>query len=151
LSILKIVLVPVILGLIVKKFLPRFADRAQQFTPSISILAIMAIIACVVALNVDSILTMGIVILIAVILHNLLGLTLGYAIAKLTRQDIKSCRAISIEVGMQNSGLGAVLAHTHFSPVTALPSAIFSIWHNISGAILASIWSRKSKKEMNSN
>lgn len=145
LSILKIVLVPVILGLIAKKTLPGFTEKAGPLTPSVSILAIMAIIACVVALNVDHIFGLGIVILMAVILHNGLGLTLGYLIAKLTGQDVESCRAISIEVGMQNSGLGAVLAHTHFSAVTALPSAIFSIWHNISGAVLASIWSRKSE------
>ena len=146
LSILKIVLVPVILGLLVKTYLPRFAEKGGPFTPSISILAIMTIIACVVALNADKIPGMGIVILLAVILHNGLGLGLGYLIAKSTRQDVKSCRAIAIEVGMQNSGLGAVLAHTHFSPATALPSAIFSIWHNISGAILASIWIKKLEK-----
>jgi BASS family bile acid:Na+ symporter len=144
LSILKIVLVPVVLGLLIKKYLPKLADKGEKWAPSISVLSIMAIIACVVALNVKNIITMGIVILIAVLLHNILGLLLGYTIAHIFKQDTKNCRAISIEVGMQNSGLGAALAHVHFSPVTALPSAIFSIWHNISGAILASIWSRKS-------
>jgi len=103
----------------------------------------MAIIACVAALNVKNILAMGGVTLLAVIFHNILGLLSGYSIAYLFKQNIKNCRAISIEVGMQNSGLGAALAHTYFSPITALPSAIFSIWHNIPGAILASIWSRK--------
>ena len=88
---------------------------------------------------------MGIVTLLAVILHNLLGLLIGYTAAYLFKQNKRNCRAISIEVGMQNSGLGAALAHTYFSPVTALPSAIFSIWHNISGAILASIWNRNHK------
>ncbi|MDP8217431.1 MAG: bile acid:sodium symporter family protein [Candidatus Theseobacter exili] len=144
LSILKIVLVPVVIGLLVKKFLPKIADKAEKLTPFVSVLAIIAIIACVVALNVENIITMGIVIFLAVVLHNLLGLLLGYVTARIFKQERKNCRAISIEVGMQNSGLGAALAHTHFSPVTALPSAIFSIWHNISGAILASIWSRKS-------
>jgi len=143
LSILKMVLIPIILGLLVKRFLPKFADKSGNLTPSVSVLAIMAIIACVVALNVKNIVTMGAVILMAVILHNLLGLLSGYTIAYLFKQNKKNCRAISIEVGMQNSGLGAALAHTYFSPATALPSAIFSIWHNISGAILASIWSRK--------
>jgi len=143
LSIIKIVLVPVILGIVVKKVLPKFAVKAEKLTPSVSVLAIMAIIACVVALNVNNIITVGVVTFLAVILHNLLGLLLGYSIAYIFKQNKKNCRAISIEVGMQNSGLGAALAHTYFSPVTALPSAIFSIWHNISGAILASFWSRK--------
>lgn len=147
LSILKIVLAPVILGLLVKKFLPKLADKSEEWTPSISVIAIMAIIACVVALNVENIITTGIVIFIAVALHNLLGLTLGYVIARVLNQDKKNCRAISIEVGMQNSGLGAALAHAHFSPVTALPSAIFSIWHNISGAILASVWGRNAESK----
>ena len=143
LSILKMVLVPVILGILVKKLSPKFADKAEKLTPSVSVLAIMAIIACVVALNVKNIIAMGGVTLLAVIFHNILGLLSGYSIAYLFKQNIKNCRAVSIEVGMQNSGLGAALAHTYFSPVTALPSAIFSIWHNISGAVLASIWCRK--------
>ena len=143
LSIITIVLFPVVLGLLIKTLLPKLADKGKKWTPSISVLAIIAIIACVVALNVNNIISMGIIIFITVVLHNLLGLLLGYAIAHISKQDTKNCRTISIEVGMQNSGLGAALAHTHFSPVTALPSAIFSIWHNISGAILASIWSRK--------
>jgi BASS family bile acid:Na+ symporter len=143
LSIVKIVLIPVLLGLLIKKFLPKFADKAEKITPSVSVLAIIAIIACVVALNVENIVAMGIVTLLAVVLHNLLGLVSGYTVARLFKQNKKNCRAISIEVGMQNSGLGAALAHAYFSPLTALPSAIFSIWHNISGAILASIWSRE--------
>jgi len=147
LSILKIVLVPVVLGLALKKLLPKFANEGEKWTPAISVLAIMAIIACVVALNVKNIITTGMAIFIAVVLHNMLGLLLGYAMARIARQDNKNCRAIAIEVGMQNSGLGAALAHAHFSPVTALPSAIFSIWHNISGAILASIWGRSAESE----
>jgi len=147
LSILKIVLVPVVLGLALKKLLPKFANEGEKWTPAISVLAIMAIIACVVALNVKNIITTGMAIFIAVVLHNMLGLLLGYAMARIARQDKKNCRAIAIEVGMQNSGLGAALAHAHFSPVTALPSAIFSIWHNISGAILASIWGRSAESE----
>lgn len=142
-SILQMVLFPVILGLVIKKFLPKIANKGEKWTPTISVLAIMAIIACVVALNVKNIITTGIVIFIAVVLHNSTGLFLGYVIARLAKQEARNCRAISIEVGMQNSGLGAALAHAHFSPLTALPSAIFSIWHNISGAILASIWGRK--------
>ena len=146
-SILEIVLVPVFLGLAVKRFFPKVANEGVRWTPSISVIAIIAIIACVVALNQASIIATGAIIFLAVILHNLLGLFMGYVIAYALKQDKRNCRAISIEVGMQNSGLGAALAHAHFSPVTALPSAIFSIWHNISGAILASIWGRNSESK----
>jgi bile acid:Na+ symporter, BASS family len=149
-SILMMVIIPVILGVVVKIFLPKLSLQTSKFTPSLSVLAIIAIIACVVALNVNNIITMGMVILVAVICHNLLGLLLGYSIARITKQNTQNTRAIALEVGMQNSGLGAALAHAHFTPITALPSAIFSIWHNISGAILASIWSRQQQEEMNS-
>jgi len=143
LSILKVVLVPVVLGLVVKKLWPGIADRAENWTPAISILAIILIIACIVALNAGHIVTTGVYVLIAVILHNVLGFFLGYGMARISGQDTAVCRTIAIEVGMQNSGLGAVLAHAHFSPLTALPSAVFSIWHNISGSVLATIWRRK--------
>jgi BASS family bile acid:Na+ symporter len=146
-SILEIVLIPVVLGLATKKYLPKLANEGVKWTPSISVLAIMAIIACVVALNEKNIITTGLVIFFAVILHNLFGLFFGYLIAYTLKQNKRNCRAISIEVGMQNSSLGAALAHAHFSSVTALPSAIFSIWHNISGATLASIWGRNSEDE----
>lgn len=143
LSIINIVIVPIVLGILLKKFLPQLTDKCKDYTPSISVAAIVAIIACVVALNVKNILNMGMIIFCVIILHNGFGLFLGYVCARCLKQNTVNCRAIAIEVGMQNSGLGAALAHAHFSPVTALPSAIFSVWHNISGAILASIWSRK--------
>lgn len=146
-SIVTIVLIPVILGITIKKMSPKFTEKAGALTPFISIIAIMLIIACVVALNVSNITTMAFAMIIAVVLHNTMGLILGYWIAYFTKQNVKNCRAISIEVGMQNSGLGAVLAHTHFTPMTALPSVVFSIWHNISGAVLASIWIRKPEKD----
>ncbi len=142
-SILKMVLLPVVLGLVVKTLIPQLADKISRFTPAFSILAIMAIIACVVALNVANIQTIGITILLAVTLHNVLGLGLGYGLARAFALDERSSRAIAIEVGMQNSGLAAVLAHVHFSVITALPSAIFSIWHNLSGAILATLWRKR--------
>lgn len=142
-SIMQMVLLPVVLGLLVKLFIPKFANQTARWMPAFSIIAIMAIIACVVALNVANIQTIGLTILLAVVLHNLLGLSLGYGLAKILVFDEQSSRAIAIEVGMQNSGLAAVLAHLHFSALTALPSAIFSIWHNLSGVILATVWRKK--------
>lgn len=143
LSIVKIVLLPVILGIVVKRFFPNTIDKAKIYAPSISVIAIVAIIGCVVALNRENLKSTAVLIFIAVILHNMLGVLIGFFLAKFSKQDEKNCRTIAVEVGMQNSGLGAALAYAHFSPVTALPSAIFSVWHNISGSILASIWNRK--------
>ncbi|MCO5249601.1 MAG: hypothetical protein M9887_11720 [Chitinophagales bacterium] len=86
---------------------------------------------------------MGLLIFIIVVLHNGLGLLLGFLTAKLLKLDFKDQKAISIEVGMQNSGLGAALAIMYFSPLAAVPSAFFSVWHNISGPVLAGYWSKK--------
>lgn len=81
--------------------------------------------------------------MLAVSLHNLLGLALAYAAARALRFSQAECRTLAIEVGMQNSGLGVVLAHRYFSALAALPGAIFSIWHNLTGSLLATYWARR--------
>ncbi|MEU6133102.1 bile acid:sodium symporter family protein, partial [Saccharopolyspora sp. NPDC047091] len=83
------------------------------------------------------------VVVLAVVLHNVLGVGLGYVAARVAGIDEAGRRAIALEVGMQNSGLAASLASTYFSPVAALPGAIFSVWHNISGSLVAGYWSRR--------
>lgn len=98
----------------------------------------------VAGLNQQTLLSLPILIMIAVILHNGLGLCVGYGLSRLFKFPISATRTLSIETGMQNSGLGVALATAHFSPLAALPGAIFSFWHNFSGIILAKIWSRKS-------
>ncbi|NDY43152.1 bile acid:sodium symporter family protein [Dissulfurirhabdus thermomarina] len=143
LSILEVVLVPVVLGLAVKRLAPGAAARAEAWTPAVSVLAIVAIVGCVVALNAGNLRATGPLVLGAVVLHNGLGLALGYAGAWILGQDTADRRAIALEVGMQNSGLGAALAHAHFGALAALPSAVFSVWHNVSGALLAGIWRRR--------
>ena len=75
-------------------------------------------------------------------LHNLLGLTTGYWTPRLLGYDRQTCRTIAIAVGMQNSGLAVALANNYFSATAALPGALFSIWHNVSGSLLAGVWSR---------
>src|SRR5699024_6164969 len=87
--------------------------------------------------------SIGLLALLAVVVHNCLGLTVGYVAARLAGLDEPARRAVSIEVGMQNSGLAASLATTYFNPVAALPAAIFSVWHNVSGSLLAGHWSRR--------
>ena len=142
-SIMQIVFIPVALGFACKFFLADFANRAEPLIPTFSVLTILLIIAIVVALNADRLLDVGLITLIAVILHNLSGLAGGYYISRLIGLDIKQSQTIAIEVGMQNSGLGVALATQFFSATAALPGALFSVWHNISGSLLASVWSKK--------
>ena len=117
--------------------------------PLVSTLAIVAIVAAVVAANSAKLMTSGLLIVAVVILHNVLGYALGYVIGKVLRLDETKCRAISIEVGMQNSGLATSLATTHFAqyPLATIPGAVFSVWHNVSGAILANFFARHSVPE----
>lgn len=142
-SIVQMVLLPVTLGTLLNHFLPTAVERAQRYLPSLSIIVILLIIAIVVALNRDSLLAVGGMTIIAVALHNLGGLAGGFFLSRLMGFDIRQSHTIAIEVGMQNSGLGVALALEFFSATAALPGAIFSVWHNISGSLLASVWGRK--------
>ena len=146
-SILQVVLFPIILGLMVRALLKQKVSTYIQVMPLISVIAIVAIVAAIIAGSKTQILQSGLIILGIVALHNGLGYLLGYWASRMFKLAEIDCRAVSIEVGMQNSGLGVALAATHFaaSPLTALPSAIFSLWHNISGPALATYWAAKSK------
>ena len=106
-------------------------------------LCILFIIATVVALNSDRLSNIGFALIAAVILHNGLGLFLGYYFSRLLGLNLRQCKTVAIEVGMQNSGLGVTLALQFFSPSAALPGALFSLWHNISGSILAALWGKE--------
>lgn len=143
LSIFQMVVIPITLGLIVKLIFKEKVAESVKALPLVSVISIVAIVAAVVGASKDRIAETGLLIFSIVILHNLLGLMIGYFLAKLLRLNEPDQRAISIEVGMQNSGLGAALAAAHFNPIAAVPSAIFSVWHNISGPILATIWSKR--------
>lgn len=146
-SILQVVLFPIILGLIVRALLKTKVEGYIQVMPVISVIAIVAIVAAIIAGSKTQILESGLMILGLVALHNGMGYLLGYWASRILKLVEIDCRAVSIEVGMQNSGLGVALAATHFaaSPITAVPSAIFSLWHNISGPALATYWAAKSK------
>ena len=139
LSIVQIVIVPICLGVAVKTFLPKLASVATDYTPAISSIAISLIIAGVIGGSKNAIIANFGIILLVVILHNCLGYALGFAVARLTGLSWKKAVALSIEVGMQNSGLAVGLAKAHFAamPAATVPGAIFSAWHNISGAMLA--------------
>ena len=142
-SIVQIVLVPVLLGLVLRLVVPRVVERVLPALPLVSVVGITAVVVVVVAGSADTITSVGLVVVLAVVLHNGLGLALGYGIARVTGMDVSARRAISIEVGMQNSGLAAGLATVHFSPAAALPAAVFSVWHNVSGSLLAGYWARR--------
>jgi BASS family bile acid:Na+ symporter len=142
-SIVRIVLVPVVLGIVLRAALPGLVERVLDALPLVSVAGITAVVAIVVGASAETVLSVGALVVVAVLLHNGLGLALGYAVAKACRLDVSGRRAVSIEVGMQNSGLAAALATVHFSPVAALPAAIFSVWHNVSGSALAGYWSRR--------
>lgn len=139
LSIVQIVIVPICLGVAVKTFLPKLAAAATDYTPAISSIAISLIIAGVIGASKNAIVANFGIILLVVILHNCLGYALGFAVARLTGLSWKKAVALSSEVGMQNSGLAVGLAKAHFAamPAATVPGAIFSAWHNISGAMLA--------------
>ena len=136
LSIVKVVLVPIALGFVVNHFFHAFTQNAVRVLPLVSTTAIVLIICAVVSANSAKIMTSGLLILAVVILHNLLGYLTGFGVGKLLKLDSTKCRAISIEVGMQNSGLATSLAAAHFAqyPLATIPGAVFSVWHNISGA-----------------
>ena len=142
-SIVQIVLVPVLLGLVLRLVVPRVVERVLPALPLVSVVGITAVVVVVVAGSADTITSVGLVVVLAVVLHNGLGLALGYGIARVTGMDVSARRAISIEVGMQNSGLAAGLATVYFSPAAALPAAVFSVWHNVSGSLLAGYWARR--------
>lgn len=142
-SIVQVIIVPIVLGLAIKKFFPVAVEKSLSVLPLISVAAIITIVAAVVSGNSATIATSGLLIFTAVMLHNGFGLLLGYFAGKVLGQDEVNRRAIAIEVGMQNSGLGVALATAHFGPLAALPSVLAAAWHNISGPILATYWSKK--------
>ncbi|MFZ0368768.1 MAG: bile acid:sodium symporter family protein [Halobacillus sp.] len=150
LSIVQIVLFPILLGLGVKALLGRKVEAGVKALPLVSVIAIVAIVAAVVSVNQAQIAETGAVIFAIVVLHNALGYLTGYLLGKIFNMEPAKKRAVSIEVGMQNSGLGASLAAVHFSPLAAVPSAIFSVWHNISGPIIATLF-RKQKERSRKN
>lgn len=142
-SLLQVVLLPVTAGILVNSRLRGWVKRLEPCLPLVAMLAILLIIAVIVALNAERLAEAGLITLLAVILHNGSGLAGGYWLSRWLGLDVKRSRTIAIEVGMQNSGLGVTLALQFYSAAAALPGALFSIWHNISGSLLAAYWHRR--------
>ncbi len=145
-SIVQVVILPIVSGLVINSF---FESKVQKFVkvlPLISVIAIVLIVGGVVAVSSQKIMETGLLIMAVVMCHNLLGYGTGFLLAKALHMDIAKAKAISIEVGMQNSGLATSLAMLHFGPAAAIPGAIFSVWHNISGSLAANYLSNRNGK-----
>lgn len=146
-SIAQMVLLPLLLGLTAHHFFERTVERILPVMPVVSVVTIVLLVGGVVALGAESLLDVGLLMAAIVVLHNAFGLILGYGMARLFRMDSKKARTVSIEVGMQNSGMAASLAVLYFSPAAAIPGAIFSVWHNISGSIVANYFARRDERK----
>lgn len=143
LSVVQIVLIPVVLGIALRMIFNRWVTAVSGILPWASVVAITVVVTIIVAGSAQAILSAGLLVLLAVILHNGLGLLLGYGAGVLMRVPADARRTMAIEVGMQNSGLAGGLAKQYFTPEAALPAAVFSVWHNLSGAMFAAYWRRK--------
>ena len=141
LSIVQIVIAPVVVGVAVNELLPGFASRIRRAMPAFSAVVVAVIVAAVVAASAARIRDSAALIALAVVLHNAGGMALGWGVGRLFRMDGARRRTLAIEVGMQNSGLAVSLATAHFAtlPLAAVPGALFSVWHNLSGALYANL------------
>ncbi len=142
-SIMMIVFIPVVLGLIVRRLMPRFVATVLPALPWMSVLGISYAVLGLVGASSERILSGGLLVLAVVIVHNALGLGLGYGFARISGVGESAARTTAIEVGMQNSGLAAGLGAQYFTPEAAVPGAIFSVWHNVSGSALAAFFQRR--------
>lgn len=148
-SIVKVVILPIALGFVINKMFGKTTQKMVKVLPSVSVIAICLIVAAVVSHNAEKIMSTGVLVFVVVILHNLLGYACGFLVGKLLQLNIAKTKALSIEIGMQNSGLATSLAGTAFPTLAmaTVPGAVFSVWHNISGAVLADIYNRWTEKQ----
>ncbi|WP_416487577.1 bile acid:sodium symporter family protein [Brachyspira hyodysenteriae] len=147
-SILQVVILPIFLGFIINKFFHKFVDHFKDVLPLISVVAVVAIVAAVVSANSQRLMQVGHLVVIVIIIHNTLGYMLGYFLGKVCKFNNAKCKTISIEVGMQNAGLASSLASTHFAymALAVVPGAIGSVWHCISGSIVANIMAARTRE-----
>jgi BASS family bile acid:Na+ symporter len=147
LSILKLVILPLLIGFVLKHFFRSLIERIHDFFPALSALCIAIICGAIVALNQSRVASLTLIVFAAIFLHNLLGYLGGYAGGMLLRFDLRRKRTLAVEVGMQNAGLGAVLALKHFSPEAALIPAVFATWCVITASLLARYWARQANTQ----
>lgn len=143
-SILQVVILPIMAGFLIQHYMPKLTKQAVGYLPAFSSVTIVLLVGIIVSHNAEKLLTCGLLVILIVMLHNICGLALGYGIGRMLHLEHRKCVAISIEVGMQNSGLASSLATLHFAmyPLATIPGAVFSVWHNISGAIMARVYGK---------
>jgi BASS family bile acid:Na+ symporter len=140
-STVQVVLLPIVIGVTLNRLAPRAVARVLPVAPLLSVVTIALIVASIIGQNAERIRSSGAVLLLAVFLLHASGFALGYLFARVFGFDVQVCRTVSIEVGMQNSGLGVVLAQRHFPGTAAsVPCAISSVFHSVIGSLLAGIW-----------
>lgn len=146
-DILKIVLVPVFLGAVIRGMASDFVDRIMPIIPIISVIAIFITTSSGFALSAGSLANVAWIAVVAVVLHNVLGLTTGYWAARGVGMNHFKAKALSFEIGMENGGLAMALALAHLAPLAFIPAAIFNLVHNLTGPILASYWREQEEKK----
>lgn len=151
LSIVKVVVVPVVLGVVINKALPKISEKLQKILPLVSVVAITLIVGAVVSNNASKILSAGLLIIAVVALLNISGYITGGILGKLLGYGDEQINAIAIETAMQNSGLATSLAVANFAamPMAAIPGAVFSVWHNVFGAVIANLMAKRIDKKRN--
>lgn len=145
-NLVQLIVVPVVLGMLLGHALGGKRSFLDKVFPIFSMLAIVLIVAIVVALNHSNLSGLAISLIVVIMLHNVIGLGSAYFISRRLGYDTVISRTLAIEVGMQNSGLSVALALQYFSTLSALPGALFSVWHNLSGALFASYWQYRRDK-----
>jgi BASS family bile acid:Na+ symporter len=149
LSIVKVVVIPIVAGVVISKFVPKLSEKLRKVLPLVSVIAIAMIVGAVVSGNAENIISAGPVIIAVVALLNISGYITGGLLAKLLGYQRPQVNAIAIETAMQNSGLATSLATSSFAsmPMAAIPGAIFSVWHNVFGAVVANLMARVADKK----
>ena len=143
-SIIGIVIIPIILGLLLNYKFPNFCEKLRDYLPAVSSIVIALIVAGVVGANKEAILTSSAIIIVVIILQYFLGMLIGFGVGYLAGMKKKEMITVAIELAFQNSGLSTGLAKTHFPNLTqaTVPGAIYSVWQNFAGSILAYIFRR---------
>ena len=138
-TVVKVIILPIGLGVLAQWGAGQRIEPVRQISPMLSIIAIVLLIAAIIATNRHNIVLSGLLTLGLVCLHNLLGLVMGLVIGRVCGLSYDKTTALAIEVGMQNSGLAVALATANFAinPLATLAGALFSVWHNLSGAVFA--------------
>ena len=143
-STLKVILLPISLGIIFNRYFPKLVSKIIPFAPPLAVILICFIVGSIVGQGKEIIIESGFRLLVALIFLHIFGFLIGFTISWFTFKNWKVAKTISIEVGMQNSGLGVVLARENFSsPLVAIPSALSSLIHSLLGSLFVSVFKNK--------